>query len=148
MVVMLLLGLDSIGIRSMLGASLMKDINLLRRDQRGFTLVELLAVIVILGIVFSIAVISLGGTKEKAEKDVCAANRVELENQYRGHLALGDVEHSDVVFAAFLSEFGSEVCPVGGAITYPDDHVDCSIHGVEVDEEEDSGEDDGGVPYL
>ncbi len=52
---------------------------------------ELLAVIVILGIVFSIAVISLGGTKEKAEADVCAANRLELEKRYRGHLALEDV---------------------------------------------------------
>jgi prepilin-type N-terminal cleavage/methylation domain-containing protein len=50
------------------------------RNQRGFTLVELLAVIVILGIVFSLAVISLGGTKEKAEADVCAANLVELES--------------------------------------------------------------------
>ncbi len=68
----------------------MKDFSLIR-DQRGFTLVELLAVIVILGIVFSVAVISLGGTKEKAEMDVCAANRVELGKQYGGHLALEDV---------------------------------------------------------
>jgi Tfp pilus assembly protein PilE len=61
----------------------MKDINLFRRNQRGYTLVELLAEIVIPGIVFSIAVISLGSTKEKAEEDVCAA--------YRDHLALKDV---------------------------------------------------------
>jgi hypothetical protein len=27
----------------------------------------------------------------------------------------------------------------GGAITYSDGYVDCSIHGEEVDEEEDSG---------
>ncbi|MBN8193793.1 type II secretion system protein [Bacillus sp. NTK074B] len=117
------------------------------REQRGFTLVELLAVIVILGIVFSIAVISLVGTKEKAEMDVCAANRLELEKQYMGHLALEDVEHSDVVFHPFLMEFGSELCPVGGMITYTDGHVECSVHGEEVDEEEDSG-DDGGVPYF
>ncbi|MBH9967902.1 type II secretion system protein [[Bacillus] enclensis] len=122
----------------------MKDINFFRRDQRGFTLVELLAVIVILGVVFSIAVISLGGTKERAEEDVCAANRVELENQYRGHLALEDVKHNDVVFASFLSDFGSGVCPVGGVVSYSGGHVECSVHSVEVDEEEDSG----GVPYL
>ncbi len=47
------------------------------RDLRGFTLVELLAVVVILEIVFSIAVISLGGTKERAEADVCVANQVQ-----------------------------------------------------------------------
>jgi prepilin-type N-terminal cleavage/methylation domain-containing protein len=95
----------------------MKDVNFFR-NQRGFTLVELLAVILILGIVFSIAVISLVGTKGRAEEDVCAANRVELENQYGRHLLLEDVEHSDVVFVAFVSEFGSEVCPVGGVVLY------------------------------
>jgi prepilin-type N-terminal cleavage/methylation domain-containing protein len=115
--VKLLLGCDSIDIRSMLGAKLMKDIHFLKRNQRGFTLVELLAVNVILGIIFSIAVIFLGGTKERAEEDVCAANLVELEIQYRGQLALEDVEHSDAVFTSFLNEFGSEVCKVGGAIT-------------------------------
>ncbi|WP_061808967.1 type II secretion system protein [Rossellomorea vietnamensis] len=124
----------------------MKNLRLVR-DQRGFTLVEILAVIVILGIVFSIAVISLGGTKERAEADVCAANRLELAKQYGGHLALKGVEHSDVVFHAFLREFGSELCPVGGVIDYMDGYVECSVHGEEVDEEEDSG-DDGGVPYL
>jgi prepilin-type N-terminal cleavage/methylation domain-containing protein len=125
----------------------MKDINFFRRDQRGFTLVKLLAVIVILGIVFSIAVISLGGTKERAEEDVCVANRVELENQYRGHFALGEVEHSDVVFASFLSDFGSGVCPVGGVVRYSNGHIDCSVHSGGEHEEEGSG-DDGGVPYL
>ncbi|OAT80993.1 hypothetical protein A6P54_13440 [Bacillus sp. MKU004] len=96
----------------------MKDINFFRRNQRGFTLVELLAVIVILGIVFSIAVISLGGTKERAKEDICAANRVELENQYSRHLILEDAEHNDVVFTSFLTEFGSKVCSVGGVVRY------------------------------
>jgi prepilin-type N-terminal cleavage/methylation domain-containing protein len=130
----------------MFGAILMKDVNFFR-NQRGLTLVELLAVIVILGIVFSIAVISLAGTKEKVEEDVCDANRMELENQYGRNLLLEDVEHSYVVFTSFLTEFGSEVCPVGGVVSYYDGHVDCSVHSDEVDEEEDSGE-DGGVPNL
>jgi prepilin-type N-terminal cleavage/methylation domain-containing protein len=117
------------------------------KGNNGFTLIELLAVIVILGIIFSIAVISLGGTKESAEEDVCAANRLELENQYKGYLALEDVEHSDVMFSTFLKEFGSEVCPVGGVITYTDGHVDCSVHSPGVSDEHNSG-DEGGVPFL
>ncbi|NMH70537.1 hypothetical protein HF072_17295 [Bacillus sp. RO3] len=103
--------------------------------------------IVILGIVFSIAVVSLGGTKERAGAEVCAANRVELEKQYRGHLVLEDIEHSNVVFTAFLNSFGSEVCTVGGEITYSDGHANCGVHGEKVEEKEDSG-DDGGVPFL
>jgi prepilin-type N-terminal cleavage/methylation domain-containing protein len=61
-------------------------------NQGGLTLVELLTVIVIIGIISFIAVISLRGIKEKAEEDVYAANRVELERQYRGHLSLENVE--------------------------------------------------------
>jgi hypothetical protein len=53
------------------------------------------------------------------------------------------MDHSDAMFNEFLTEFGSELCPVGGVVTYTDGHVECSVHG----EEEDSG-DDGGVPYL
>ncbi len=68
---------------------------------------------------------------------------MELEKQYRAHLALVDVNHSDAVFHDFLIEFGSEVCPVGGVVGYVVGVVECSVHG----EEEDSG-DDGGVPYL
>ncbi|TDL78999.1 type II secretion system protein [Peribacillus frigoritolerans] len=117
----------------------MKNLRFIR-DQRGFTLVELLAVIVILGIVFSIAVISLGGIKERTEPDVCAANRVEFENGYRNHLTLEDVEHSEVLFGRYLTQIGSEVCPVGGEIAYSDGHVDCSVHGEEVEEEEGLGE--------
>ncbi|WP_394238271.1 type II secretion system protein [Niallia oryzisoli] len=37
----------------------------------GFTLVEVLAVIVILGLLAAVAVVSAGGLIEKAKKDVC-----------------------------------------------------------------------------
>jgi prepilin-type N-terminal cleavage/methylation domain-containing protein len=56
----------------------MKIIILFKKPE-GLTLVELLAVIVVLGIIFTITVISLGGIKGKVERDVCTANRVELE---------------------------------------------------------------------
>jgi prepilin-type N-terminal cleavage/methylation domain-containing protein len=123
----------------------MKSVALVK-NQSGLTLVELLAVIVVIGIISSITMISLRGLKEKAEKDVCTANRVVLERQYRGHLSLENVEHSELIFASYLKENISEVCPVSGEIVYSDEHVDCSVHGKEVDEE-DSG-DEGGVPYF
>jgi hypothetical protein len=52
------------------------------------------------------------------------------------------------MFAAFLSDSGSEVWPVVGMVTFLYGHVDCSVHSEEVDEEEDSGWDDRGVPVL
>jgi hypothetical protein len=52
-----------------------------------------------------------------------------------------------VGITSFLIEFDSDVCPVGGVVRYSDGSIDCSVHGEEVDEEEDSG-DDGGVPFL
>jgi prepilin-type N-terminal cleavage/methylation domain-containing protein len=113
-------------------------------NQSGLTLGELLVVIVVIGIISSIAVISLRGIKEMAEEDVCAANRVELEMQYRDHLSLENIDHRELNFASYLDN--SEVCSVGGNIVYLDRHVNCSVHGKEVDEE-DSG-DEGGVPYF
>jgi hypothetical protein len=70
-----------------------------------------------------------------------------LENQYRDHLALEDVENTKVNFTTFLNEFDSEVCPVGGVVSYSDGHVDCSVHSDD-DEIEGDSADDGGVPFL
>ncbi|KIY22379.1 MULTISPECIES: type IV pilin protein [Mesobacillus] len=50
------------------------------KSQRGFTLVELLGVIVILGIISSIAVPSIGGIIEKSKKDAAVADALQIIN--------------------------------------------------------------------
>jgi prepilin-type N-terminal cleavage/methylation domain-containing protein len=72
------------------------EIKRIIKNQSGLTLVELLSVIVVLGIIFSIALISLGGIKEEVEGDVCAVNRVEVKRQYGVHLSLENVEHIEM----------------------------------------------------
>jgi type IV pilus assembly protein PilA len=48
------------------------------KDQRGLTLVELLAVIVILGIIAAIAVPSIGGLVNKSKDDAALADAIQI----------------------------------------------------------------------
>lgn len=50
------------------------------KNQRGLTLVELLAVIVILGIIAEIAVPSIGGIIEKSKEDAAVADALQIIN--------------------------------------------------------------------
>jgi len=81
--------------------------------EKGFTLIEVLAVIVIIGVLSSLAVPAVGQLIEKAEADVCDVIRSEIDRLYQDHLVLDALEHSDVLFLQFLERF-SDTCPIGG----------------------------------
>jgi len=111
----------------------------------GFTLIELIIVIAILGIIAAIAVPRLSGFKSMAEERVCATNRKTVERLYNTFLL--ENEHGESTFNQFLIENFDEVCPVGAVISYLDGEVKCSVHddGSESDDEEPPGEE---VPWL
>jgi hypothetical protein len=60
---------------------------------------------------------------------------------YELHLVLGNIDHSEVVFAQYLQEYDEDICDDDCEPTYIDGEVMCST---------DSGEEgeDEGVPVL
>ena len=58
--------------------------------QKGFTLVELLVVIVILGILAAVVVFAIGGTQGKAKESACKAEQATVETAYEAYKAQRD----------------------------------------------------------
>ncbi|MGV2939577.1 Tfp pilus assembly protein FimT/FimU [Mesobacillus sp. LC4] len=118
-------------------------------NSKGYTLVELLAVIVIMGILVASAVPVYGHFMDEYKEDLWEVNRVEMARLYGEYLNIEQVEHSSAVFTQFShSMLDGDVCPVGGELYYVDGEVECSVHG---DHESGDGEeetDGGGVPFL
>jgi prepilin-type N-terminal cleavage/methylation domain-containing protein len=112
---------------------------------KGFTLIEVMATITILGILAVIAVVSVVGIIEKAERDVCRAGVQELERNYKVYLELENIERTELFFSEFLNSYEGTVCPSGGVLRYVDGKVKCSIHS---DEEQHDPDDGGDVPFL
>jgi len=98
-----------------------------RLYQSGFTLVEVLAVVVIVSILTSIAVPAVGHLIEIADTDVCEVNRSEVSRLYYNHLYINGVEHSDALFLEFIKLF-EDTCPVGGSYSFVGGEVVCSLH--------------------
>jgi prepilin-type N-terminal cleavage/methylation domain-containing protein len=118
-----------------------------RINSKGFTLVEVMVVIIVLGIVAGIAVLSVTGTIEKSRKDVCDVNVLQMKRMYETYLDLESMEHSDVVFNQYFQEYREEICPLDGDIRYVDGKVHCSVHS-EQHEDENDDENGGSVPFL
>lgn len=110
------------------------------KNKKGFTLIELIVVIAILGILALFLVPSFIGYADDAQKATCDANRHLIERSYKFY----KVKNEDVVLSDYIDGDGSEYqgsqCPSKGTYSYDDENekVLCSIHGGKNDEISDS----------
>ncbi|MFA9396922.1 MAG: prepilin-type N-terminal cleavage/methylation domain-containing protein [Clostridiaceae bacterium] len=118
-----------------------------RHSNKAFTLVELIAVISIISILASIAIPRFAAYSEKAKKQVCKINCLQIERDYELYLTINGLEHSDILFDKFLDKYEKTICSDHGDITYVNGKVKCSIHSAE-DKNEIEDDDSEEVPFL
>jgi prepilin-type N-terminal cleavage/methylation domain-containing protein len=107
-----------------------------RTSTDGFTVVELMVVLLIIGILVSIAVTVFPSTRDNVERQACFANERTVEGQWMGYVAgRGRPDPAPADRAALLDLLVPDYvkqepeCPTGGTYAWDDDALSCSVHG-------------------
>jgi len=116
-----------------------------KNNNNGFSLIELVVVMAVLAILASIALPMYQGYSERAAKQVCSVNCLQVERMYHVYLLTENKEHTNNVFNQFLQNYEEIICPANGDIEYKKGKVRCVLHS---GDEADENNDDGSVPFL
>ena len=101
------------------------------KSKKGFTLTELMIVVVILGILVLIAVPIYNNVTDKAETNACLANIRTIESAIIQYSAVNDgTDVDDIIDTLVTDGYLKEApeCPSGGEYEMTDGVVTCTIH--------------------
>ncbi|MEG1988407.1 MAG: prepilin-type N-terminal cleavage/methylation domain-containing protein, partial [Oscillibacter sp.] len=103
----------------------------MNRRKKGFTLMEMLIVVAIIGVLVAVAIPTFTGSLDRAREATCAANRRSLQAQLAVEQMLTQAKDLEAVSnteqgKAWLNSF---VCPSGGSVTVQNNLISCSKHG-------------------
>ncbi|MEG1657623.1 MAG: prepilin-type N-terminal cleavage/methylation domain-containing protein [Oscillibacter sp.] len=103
----------------------------MNRRKKGFTLMEMLIVVAIIGVLVAVAIPTFTGSLDRAREATCAANRRSLQAQLAVEQMLTQAKDLEAVSnteqgKAWLNSF---VCPSGGSVTVENNLISCSKHG-------------------
>jgi len=110
-----------------------------RNSDAGFTLVELIMVIVIVGILFAVAVPKFVNLTDSAQSAKCAANRGAINSAVAmtyAAIVVSDPTQGNWLGSAMLASLDDSmfaagsvpVCPTGGTYTLTNGQITCSTH--------------------
>ena len=104
----------------------------LKRNPKGFSLVEVLIVVVVLGILSAIAIPRYMDTKDQSQKNACRTNLTTIDNiieEYHSKTGFWTNQLTDITENTAHFPDGPPACPDGGtySINESTNRVQCSL---------------------